>query len=794
MTTYRDFVIRQLYESQNSPKPPPASFSPIHVDAYPRDFKFNPVVGSPPVVYQTDFRYKGYPGHSFLSPRIPVIHSLEAAKRAEQKYAEHYGKQSLFDPAYPRDFKFNPVVGSPPVVYQTDFRYKGYPGHSFLSPRIPVIHSLEAAKRAEQKYAEHYGKQSLFDPVKPRLYDGNRGVQYGSQRTHTPPPAPKPTHIPPSVRAVPFGENKTEWQLHPRQEEIEKRKHLQQEVELDIQRYKEQLSRKKQREMDEKKKDLDRLKNNFMLDTHKYGHGASKGDGDHKRRKFQEEELSPRANPRYRDPTYGIPKRQLNHPVDVPAEEKPMERWTLEGETKHPDFFLSELSKGHGGEQPANMDHTLRGDGIIRFQEEGRKSIENRFRYNKPQQEKEELRRDLDRQQDERHLREHSDKLRDLRQEIEMLKSSDNYGKPGAGAPNKSSSEQFEANKKKLELKSLELERTRGGAGAPVLDTDGKTLTRFPITMKRDDFGVATMKDKVGNNRSQVYEPESAFYSPFGRPGCGAPMKDTEGRIVAVYQGKLRDTASADKIRKTRAALSYRKDLQQEMEEQKRNREDMDNYMKAPVGELTEIMKEGLVGRPRRDPITGTLLNQHLANSDISKLKMNKGDNKPVNSIREYHDFLTHQAQERERTKRLDKLRDNQEWKHHHDVFGTMFGKKGGGAPKGDNLKKERLDNTLFSPRRDANGKLIMERKAITDLAELPSWMEAPPRETLTTRSMPEHKAYVGDQNGEYSSSTMGQRFVKSTIPSKHSNMYEIPDRRSSNPYSTQAPYAIHNY
>ncbi|XP_067686407.1 apical junction molecule-like isoform X5 [Haliotis asinina] len=572
--------------------------------------------------------------------------------------------------------------------------------------------------------------------VKPRLYEGNRGVQYGSRHLHTPPPVPKRTYIPPSVRAVPFGENKT-------QEEIEKRMFLQKEVEQDIQRYKEEQAQKKQREMEEKRKDLERLKNNFMLDAHKYGHGASKGDGDHKRRKFQEEELTPRENPRYRDPKY----RELTHPVDLAGEE-----------TKHPDFFLSELSKERAVEQPSHTDHTLRGDGIIRFQEEGRKSIENRFRYNKPQQEKEELRRDLDRQQIERQHREHAEKLRDLRQEVELLKSSDHYGKPGAGAPNKSSSEYFEANKKDVELKSLELERTRGGAGAPVLDTDGKTLTRFPITMKRDNMGVATMRDQVATmKRSQVYEPEEALYSPFGRPGCGAPMKDTEGRIVAVRQGKLRDTGSAEEIRKKRAALSYRRDLQHEMEEQKRNREDMENYMKAPIGELTEIMKEGLVGRPRRDPITGTLLNQHLANSDISKLKMNKSEVKPVNSMKEYHDFLTHQALERERTKRLDKLRDNQEWKHHHDVFGSMFGKRGGGAPKGDNLKKERLDNTLFSPRRD-------------------------------------HKAFVGDQNEEYSSSKLGQRFVKSTIPSKHSNMYEIPEKGPSNPYSTRAPYAIHNY
>lgn len=52
------------------------------------------------------------------------------------------------------------------------------------------------------------------------------------------------------------------------------------------------------------------------------------------------------------------------------------------------------------------------------------------------------------------------------------------------------------------------------------------------------------MRDQVDTNkRSLVWEPEEALYSPFGRPGCGAPMKDTEGRIVAVYQGKLRDVS-----------------------------------------------------------------------------------------------------------------------------------------------------------------------------------------------------------------------------------------------------------
>lgn len=39
------------------------------------------------------------------------------------------------------------------------------------------------------------------------------------------------------------------------------------------------------------------------------------------------------------------------------------------------------------------------------------------------------------------------------------------------------------------EKRSLDLDATRGGAGAPVRDYHGKPITRFPTTMIRDDTG-----------------------------------------------------------------------------------------------------------------------------------------------------------------------------------------------------------------------------------------------------------------------------------------------------------------
>lgn len=35
--------------------------------------------------------------------------------------------------------------------------------------------------------------------------------------------------------------------------------------------------------------------------------------------------------------------------------------------------------------------------------------------------------------------------------------------------------------------------------------------------------------------------------------------------------------------------------------------------------ELAELVRQGQVGNPKRDPITGALTNQHLGSSDVSK-------------------------------------------------------------------------------------------------------------------------------------------------------------------------------
>ena len=42
-------------------------------------------------------------------------------------------------------------------------------------------------------------------------------------------------------------------------------------------------------------------------------------------------------------------------------------------------------------------------------------------------------------------------------------------------------------------------------------------------------------------------------------------------------------------------------------------------YFMFQVGELARVINEGRVGRPRRDPYTGQLTDQHLPMTDVTK-------------------------------------------------------------------------------------------------------------------------------------------------------------------------------
>ena len=55
----------------------------------------------------------------------------------------------------------------------------------------------------------------------------------------------------------------------------------------------------------------------------------------------------------------------------------------------------------------------------------------------------------------------------------------------------------------KQEKRSLDLEASRGGAGAPVRNEQGRAITRFPVTMERDDYGSRGRVKKKERNKTK---------------------------------------------------------------------------------------------------------------------------------------------------------------------------------------------------------------------------------------------------------------------------------------------------
>ena len=73
-------------------------------------------------------------------------------------------------------------------------------------------------------------------------------------------------------------------------------------------------------------------------------------------------------------------------------------------------------------------------------------------------------------------------------------------------------------------------------------------------------------------------------------------------------------------------------------------------------GELAQLIKEGQVGRPRRDPKTGLLTNQHLASTNVTREKADVRSYRTEQSS-EYHTELEKAAEARIISQRLDKLK-----------------------------------------------------------------------------------------------------------------------------------------
>ncbi|XP_071155547.1 trichohyalin-like isoform X41 [Mytilus edulis] len=385
--------------------------------------------------------------------------------------------------------------------------------------------------------------------------------------------------------------------------------------------------------------------------------------------------------------------------------------------------------------------------------EKDRQAVEERFRYNEDRGEQERYHQELAKQKNDQELRRQEDRLDNLQRELETVNlKTDQFGKPGGGAPNRTTSESF--TERREPMPSMESPR------------------RAPPTFRNNSYDDIGRSMNAQEKLTRVNREVLPLYHPFGRSGGGAPVKDNRGKIVTQLQGNLlMESSYDDNTRKRARAKEYYDFLRGQEEEQRRNKQEIEWHMKAPIGELASIMGSKNVGKPVKDPYTGELRNHHLGNSDVTLQKMNYQP-KAETEKKKYHEDLSQLADERMRYRQLNRLKENQEGMLHQHTMDAMWGRPGGGAPKGYNLRKFNLESTLHHPTKDQTTEEYIKKK---------DWSQVPQEGNPFTQN---------DDN--YSPRFQPNKYVRSTITSTHANLYEYPEHLKDKNYALSEPYATY--
>ncbi|XP_074653419.1 uncharacterized protein LOC141907612 isoform X7 [Tubulanus polymorphus] len=499
----------------------------------------------------------------------------------------------------PRDIgRFSPTREE--ILKEQSYRFKGYPKENFMHPHEPLVKSLQDQDTSNF----HYGKPSHFDKRKPQIDEGHQGVQYGEN-------IPQTEQIPkPMTGAIP--------PVQKTSAELRKLRHQHYSAELDIEAHKLEKLRRMEEMQKEKKKDLDMLQR--YNPWGKPGGGAPKTftdeqvDSNNRKQKFREEDIKvtnqkslPEFHQQFGKPGAGAPLRSESGKIVTEVHGDPLIRMHI----------------GQNEQIKANIGNAVRYSSDKLASDQYAKALENQLV--------------------ERATHEQEARIEELKKEIETLRH-DPYGKPGAGAPNRSQSEKIVTEKSR-----------NGGHG----------------------------------------------YFPFGRPGYGAPLTDRSGNLQTTVHGKSTiERDEREEMKKARAAQQYLDELQREASEHRKIMEKDEAYRKAPVGELARVLNDGLVGKPKRDPRTGNLLPQHMTATDVTKLRTDERKVKTEFS-QDYHDDLQRAAEERFRLRQLEKLKERQEMKHHQVVFDNFWDRPGGGAPNTKGTRRHDPTQIIHSPRKE---------------------------------------------------------------------------------------------
>ncbi|XP_052692097.1 zinc finger CCCH domain-containing protein 13-like isoform X36 [Crassostrea angulata] len=446
----------------------------------------------------------------------------------------------------------------------------------------------------------------------------------------------------------------------------------------------------------------------------------------------------------------------------------------------------------------------------------------------------EQMKRDPEMQQKQESLRNQEEKLHTLKQELDHLKAAATDRRPGNHLRLKrklyNSMDAIELMKVQArdsfqERRQLdEYDPWGKGIGNPLRNSDGylKNIRRSFRSRKNgygdsyerggnprtapDTYRSATNPFEEYDNLGRTGKPRKPnmemhpIYHPFGRSGGGAPVKDDAGKVNTILHGHSdrhylsNNLSDYEKRQNAIKAKIYYAELGEQLEVQNYKRQKEKEEKRRPHGELAVIIDDKLTGKPRRDPITGSLRNHHLGNSDVSLQKMGSQP-RNIAEQKQYHDFLDNMNEERSRKNALGKMKDFQEGKKHYDTMDNLWGRPGGGAPKGYTMRKFNLDEIIHRPTHD---------KATEEYVRKHDWSEVEPEKFFlkdddayyATQRSPRQNPMLSArdiQEGRLSPGSMPKKFIKSTVTSTHANMYDYREDYPQKDYRVGAPYATVN-
>ncbi|KAG1650013.1 hypothetical protein GQR58_028463 [Nymphon striatum] len=331
-------------------------------------------------------------------------------------------------------------------------------------------------------------------------------------------------------------------------------------------------------------------------------------------------------------------------------------------------------------------------DPNLRFQnnKDVRKSIENKIRYNTDQQAKKVYREDLDRMVE--YKKAVAKEKQNFEQESKVINDPEgfDYNPWGQGYGKAEKDErgnirrhkhavsrdhgirEFSAKAPPENIPVIVNESSRGGAGAPIRGENGAVKTQLPVTLD----GKTAIKDNIGQQRSRNGTSQSS----------AVEKEDSEVKYQPYARQKFIEklgwsTSGQPHRRSQNAKKEYLDTLQRGMKEKENKAREEKDYANDGGVEFASLMRDTVVGKPKKDPYTGEILSHHKVRKDdpYSQGSNVNGDPKVARNM--LHEDLTRQAVNKISNKDALKKEERRKSLEHIESWNGMWGKPGNGAP-----------------------------------------------------------------------------------------------------------------